>query len=178
MDAPISSCGLFAVNLVVERFQESAKQAAAFHTLLPRWHQIFDSMEANAKYFSLGPADHRMGLSNIVWVLPTQVYWVLPTVVGPEQVLVMEQEVNIEVLDICTSLQQGHQVLQLFFLRSKNGWGAASHFGSKSSERVSHTTKIQNVNFEKNHFTDQIRGLVCHERSQGRILPCTVFILP
>ncbi len=38
MDAPISSSSLFgsAVNLVVGRFQESAKQAAAFQKLLPR----------------------------------------------------------------------------------------------------------------------------------------------
>ncbi len=37
MDAPLSSSGLFgdAVNSVVERFQESAKQAAAFQKLLP-----------------------------------------------------------------------------------------------------------------------------------------------
>ncbi len=37
MDAPISPSGLFgdAVNLVVDRFQESAKQAAAFQKLLP-----------------------------------------------------------------------------------------------------------------------------------------------
>ncbi len=38
MDAPLSPSGLFddAVNSVVERFQESAKQAAAFQKLLPR----------------------------------------------------------------------------------------------------------------------------------------------
>ncbi len=38
MDAPVSSSGLFgdAVNSVVERFQESAKQAAAFQKLLSR----------------------------------------------------------------------------------------------------------------------------------------------
>ncbi len=31
--------------------------------------------------------------------------------------------------------------------------------------------QVQNVNFETNRATDQIRGLVCHDRSQGRILP-------
>ncbi len=31
--------------------------------------------------------------------------------------------------------------------------------------------RVQNVNFEMNRATDQIRGLVWHDRSQGRILP-------
>ncbi len=48
--------------------------------------------------------------------------------------------------------------------------GVASHFRSSSSERLCHAAQVQNVNFEKNHATDQIRGLVCHDRSQGCIL--------
>ncbi len=39
-----------------------------------------------------------------------------------------------------------------------------------SSERIRHAAQVQNVNFETNRVTDQIRGLVCHDRSQGRIL--------
>ncbi len=31
--------------------------------------------------------------------------------------------------------------------------------------------QVQNVNFETDRATNQIRGLVCHDRSQGRILP-------
>ncbi len=44
-DAPLSPSGLFgdAVNSVVERFQESAKQAAAFQKLLPR-HKKMNNM--------------------------------------------------------------------------------------------------------------------------------------
>ncbi len=49
--------------------------------------------------------------------------------------------------------------------------GIASHFRSSSSERLRHAAQVQNVNFETNHATHQIRGLVCHDRSQGRILP-------
>ncbi len=45
-----------------------------------------------------------------------------------------------------------------------------SHFRSSSSERIRHAAQVQNVNFETNRVTDQIRGLVCHDRSQGRIL--------
>ncbi len=46
-----------------------------------------------------------------------------------------------------------------------------SHFRSSSSERLRHAVQVQNVNFETNHATDQIQGLVCHDRSQGHILP-------
>ncbi len=72
---------------------------------------------------------------------------------------------------ICTSLQQGNRVLQPVFHSSKEGWGVASHFRSSSSERLRHAAQVQNVNFETNHGTDQIQGLVCHDRSLGRILP-------
>ncbi len=72
---------------------------------------------------------------------------------------------------ICTSLQQVNRALQPVFHSSKEGWGVASHFRSSSSERLRHAAQVQNVNFETNRVTDQIRGLVCHDRSQGRILP-------
>ncbi len=72
---------------------------------------------------------------------------------------------------ICTSLQQGNRVLQPVFHSSKEGWGVASHFRSSSSKQLRHAAQVQNVNFETTHATDQIRGLVCHDRSQGRILP-------
>ncbi len=47
MDAPISPSGLFggAVNSFVERFQESAKQAAVFQKLLPRRIHISGAAE-------------------------------------------------------------------------------------------------------------------------------------
>ncbi len=51
--------------------------------------------------------------------------------------------------------------------------GVASHFRSSSSERLRHAAQSSssNVNFETDRVTNQIRGLVCHDRSQGRILP-------
>ncbi len=72
---------------------------------------------------------------------------------------------------ICTSLQQGNRVLQPVFYSSKEGWGVASHFRFSCSERLRHAAQVKNVNFETNRATDQIRGLVCHNRSQERILP-------
>ncbi len=49
--------------------------------------------------------------------------------------------------------------------------GVASHFRFSSSERLRHAAQVLNVNFGTNRATDQIQGLVCHDRSQGRILP-------
>ncbi len=65
----------------------------------------------------------------------------------------------------------GKPGLQPVFHSSKEGWGDASHFRSSSSERLRHAAQVQNVNFETNCATDQIQGLVCHDRSLGRILP-------
>ncbi len=58
-----------------------------------------------------------------------------------------------------------------YFIVPKKDGGVASHFRSLSSERLRHAAQVQNVNFETNRVTDQIRGLVCHDRSQRRILP-------
>ncbi len=57
-----------------------------------------------------------------------------------------------------------------FIVPKKNG-GVASHFRSSRSERLRQAAQVKNVNFETNRATDQIRGLVCHDRSQGRKLP-------
>ncbi len=62
MDAPIFPSGLSfgdAVNLVVERFQESAKQAAAFQKLLPRRIHISGAAEWEQPQTSK-PAPHTM----------------------------------------------------------------------------------------------------------------------
>ncbi len=75
---------------------------------------------------------------------------------------------------ICTSLQPGNRALQTVFHSSKEGWGVAFHLRSSSSGRLRHAAQVHsNVNFETNRATGQIRGLVCHDRFQGRILPHT-----
>ncbi len=71
---------------------------------------------------------------------------------------------------MCASLRQGKRVLQPIFHSSKEGWGCVP-FRSSSSKRLCYAAQVQDVNFETNHATDQIRGLVCHDRSQGCTLP-------
>ncbi len=61
MDAPISTSGLFggAMNLVVERFNESANQAAAFQKLLPRRIHISGAAEREQPQTSKSSSSHR-----------------------------------------------------------------------------------------------------------------------
>ncbi len=66
MDAPISPSGLdllIRVNLVVERFQESAKQAAAFQKLLPRRIHISGAAEREQPQTSKSSSSQERRLS-------------------------------------------------------------------------------------------------------------------
>ncbi len=136
--------------------------------------RIFDSVETSAKYISLGPADYKKRVSDTVWVSPAQVHGGFVHRGGPPAGSGNGTRNKSSVRErghrICTSLQQGNRVLQPVFHSSKEGWRVASHFRPSSSERFCLETQVQNVNFETNRVTDQIRGLVCHDRSQGRIL--------
>ncbi len=137
--------------------------------------RIFGSVGTSAKYISLGPADYRKRVSNTVRVSPSQVHGGVVHRGGPPagsgNGTRSESSVRERGHRICTSLQQGNRVLQPVLHSSKEGCGFASHFRSLSSERLRQAAQVKNVNFETNHATDQIRGLVCHDRSQGRILP-------
>ncbi len=136
--------------------------------------RIFDSVETSAKYISLGPADYRKRVSNTVRVSPAQVHGGFVhrgcPPAGSGNGTGNKSSVREMGHRICTSLQQGNRILQPVFHSSKEGWRDASHFRSLSSERIHHEAQVQNVNFETNRVTDQIRGLVCYYRSQGRIL--------
>ncbi len=61
MDAPLSHSGLFgnAVNLVVERFKESAKQAAIFQKLLPHRIHISGAAEREQTQTSKSSSSYR-----------------------------------------------------------------------------------------------------------------------
>ncbi len=134
-----------------------------------------ERLETSPNYISLGPADYRKRVSNTVRVSPSQVYGGVVHRGGPPagsgNGTRSESSVRERGHSICTSPQQGNCVLQPLFHSSKEGWGVASHFRSSSSERLHHAAQVQNVNFETNRATDQIRVLVCHNRSQGCILP-------
>ncbi len=47
----------------------------------------------------------------------------------------------------------------------------ASHFRSASVESLSHATEVQDAHTQTGRVSDQVRGLVCHDRSKRCILP-------
>ncbi len=63
-------------------------------------------------------------------------------------------------------------VLQPVLHSSKEGWRVASHFRSASVEPLSQQTEVQDADTQTGRVSDQVRGLVCHDRSKRRILPC------
>ncbi len=78
MDAPISPSGLFggAVNSVVERFQESAKQAAAFQKLLPRRIHISGAAEREQPQTSKASSSHlATQKQSVAYRVPPQKGW-------------------------------------------------------------------------------------------------------
>ncbi len=64
------------------------------------------------------------------------------------------------------------RILQPVLHSSKEGWRTASYFRSASTEPLSHATEVQDAHTQAGCVSDQVRGLVCHDRSKRRILPC------
>ncbi len=100
---------------------------------------------------------------------------VLSTEVAPKQVLVMEQELKALLekgaIKYVPHSNRETRFYSRYFIVPKKDEGLHPILDYSSSERLRHAAQVQNVNFETNRATDQIRGLVCHDRSQGRILP-------
>ncbi|XDV51917.1 hypothetical protein PO909_020709 [Leuciscus waleckii] len=108
---------------------------------------------------------------------PPKFNGVVWTVVGPEQVRVMEQEVqSLLVKDsfghrTCSSARQGVRVLQPVLHSSQEGWGVASNNRSQALESFSEEIQVQDAHNSSHRESDPVRGLVRHDRSKGRILP-------
>ncbi len=60
--------------------------------------------------------------------------------------------------------------LQPVIHSSREGWRVVSHFRSASVEPFSQQTEVQDA--QTGHSSDQVRGLVCHDRSKRHIFPC------
>ncbi|KAI2666989.1 hypothetical protein H4Q32_029326 [Labeo rohita] len=70
------------------------------------------------------------------------------------------------------SSRQGVQVLQPVLHCSEEGWGPASLFRSETTESFSYEVEVQNTDYQSSGVTNQVRGLVCDDRSKRRLLPC------
>ncbi len=69
------------------------------------------------------------------------------------------------------SSREGIRVLQPIFHSSQEGWRVASDHRSASTEPLSQSAEVQDAHAEASCVTNQVRGLVCHDRSKRRILP-------
>ncbi len=69
------------------------------------------------------------------------------------------------------SSREGIRVLQPVFHSSQEGWRVASDHRSASTEPLSQSAEVQDAHAEASCVTNQVQGLVCHDRSKRRILP-------
>ncbi len=137
--------------------------------------RLFSSVETTAKCISLGPADCRERLS----------YSVRRTAATFQRVIshVCESRAGSDIRtggDLSlkegghrggSSSRQRVRVLQPVLRCSKKGWGATSNFRSVATEPLSHVPEVQNAYCKTGRVSDQIRGLVCHDRSKIRLFP-------
>ncbi len=70
------------------------------------------------------------------------------------------------------SSRQRVRVLQPVLHCSKEGWGIASDFRSAAIDPLSHASEVQNAHCQTGCVSDQVRGLVCHDRSKRCLFPC------
>ncbi len=69
------------------------------------------------------------------------------------------------------SSREGIRVLQPVFHSSQEGWRIASDHRSASTEPLSQSAEVQDAHAEASCVANQVQGLVCHDRSERRILP-------
>ncbi len=63
------------------------------------------------------------------------------------------------------------RVLQPVLHSSKEGWRVASHFRSAAVEPLSRQTEVQDAYTQAGRVSNQVRGLVCRDRSKRRMSP-------
>ncbi len=98
------------------------------------------------------------------------------TSTNPEQALVLEQEVSSllrkEAIEVVPPLDRESGFYSRYFRCSKEGWRATSNFRSAATEPLSQPPEVQNAYCKTGRVSDQIRGLVRHDRSKRRLFPC------
>ncbi len=88
----------------------------------------------------------------------------------------MEQEVDTllrkEAIEVVPLHERESGFYSRYFIVPKKDGGVASDFISASAEPLSHATEVQDADTQTGRVSDQVRGLVCHDRSKRCILPC------
>ncbi|XP_073669465.1 uncharacterized protein [Paramisgurnus dabryanus] len=138
-------------------------------------YRKFGSVETPAKRVSVGFANNKKGLQNSVLQPATpfqrRVIYHSGCWAGSNNGTRSRNSLVQGSHRMCSSSQQGVRVLQPLFHSSKERRGVTSDFRSTSSEPVCCKTKVQDVNYKADRHTNQIRGLVCDDRSKRRVFP-------
>ncbi len=138
--------------------------------------RLFSSVETTAKCISLCPADCREKLSYSVWRSASAFQRGFSHVSEPRtgSGIRTRSEHSLEEGGHLggPSSRQGVRVLQPVLHCSKEGWGVASDFRSAAIEPLNNASEVQNAHCQTGRFSDQVRGLVCHDRSKRRLFPC------
>ncbi len=137
--------------------------------------RLFSSVETTTKCISLGPADCRERLS----------YSIRRSAATFQRVVSHEHKSRtgsgIRTRGQLSSEEGGHRgglssrqrvrVLQPVLPCSKEGWRVTSNFRSAATEPLSQPPEVQNAYCKTGRVSDQIRGLVRHDRSKRRLFP-------
>ncbi len=90
--------------------------------------------------------------------------------------LVIPMSYTCHYTNLCPRMSQKrahtHKHTHTYCVSILEGWGVASDHRSASIEPRYQTVSVQDAHYQTDRVSNQVRGLVCHDRSQGRILPC------
>ncbi len=139
------------------------------------WFPYFSSLETTAKCVSMGPADCRKGVSNSVRFSTTAFQRRDSHTGGPRAGSGYGTRSESPIKEGGhrgrPSSREGIRVLQPVFHSSQEGWRIASDHRSASTEPLSQSAEVQDAHAEASCVANQVQGLVCHDRSERRILP-------
>ena len=137
--------------------------------------RFFGRVEKPSKRISVGPADSRKRLRYTVQVSSTSIQGGPTHSGGPRAGSGIGTGGKNSFAQggyrTSSPSQQGVRLLQPVLHSSEEGWGVASNFRSAPAKSNSREAQVQNAYTQTDRVTNQIRGLVCHDRSKGRLLP-------
>ncbi len=114
---------------------------------------------------------HTVWVQDSVQVSSASVQWGISLFGGPEQALVMEQEVDTLLRKDATEVVPPCDRIRVLEEVPKKDGGIASYSRSEIIEPLSHETQVQDDYDQASRVPNQVRGLVCDDRSERHLLP-------
>ncbi len=165
---PAWRCAVTGVRATVSNTRGQPREAGSLS-------RLFGSVDTTAKCVSMGPADCRKGVSNSVRFSTTAFQRRDSHTGGPRAGSGYGTRSESPIKEGGhrggPSSREGIRVLQPVFHSSQEGWRVASDHRSASTEPLSQSAEVQDAHAKASCVTNQVRGLVCHDRSKRRILP-------